>query len=186
MKPNILLFENETLLLEMQPKHSLVNYLLIKKGFNSLLLVPPLFFVFFLSLAKPTAVELGLYTFLVIIVTFLVFYVWAKFAVSKYWYIFTDQRCIFYSGFFNIRKRLVPYQRIVDVEMSQGPLEKLFNIASVKITEQGTSTRTNNSRGLLFILLSSDPSAILGLSYSDAEKLANLIGQHIVKNNRSL
>ena len=190
MKPIIHLLENEKILFEAQPRRALAAYLLLRKGIHFLLVLMVFFVVFFVESSKNHSLGYFLsssvffYGLAFIAIPFIIAYLWLRAAISRHYFIFTDQRCILYSGFVGINKRLISYQKMVDVDFSQGPLESLFRIASVNIAEQssnnlaGSISQSSRDWNSFFNL---NPSAVLGLSYDDADKLTHLISEHITK-----
>jgi membrane protein YdbS with pleckstrin-like domain len=88
-------------------------------------------------------------------------------AVPQFRYIFTDQRCIIYSGFIGVNKRVIPYNRIADVNIRQGTVEALLSLSTVFIDEQAM----NYSNGAW----------IRGLDMNDAEEITKIVSAHISK-----
>jgi membrane protein YdbS with pleckstrin-like domain len=82
-------------------------------------------------------------------------------------YVFTDQRCIIYSGFIGVNKQVIPYNRIADVDITQGTFEAMFKISSVEIDEQAMNIASQTY--------------IKGLAREDAEAITDIVSKHISK-----
>jgi membrane protein YdbS with pleckstrin-like domain len=87
--------------------------------------------------------------------------------VPKLRYVLTDQRCIVYSGFIGINKKVVPYNRVADVNITQGSIESMFGFSTVEVDEQAM-----NFAGI---------TSLIGLSREDAEQITEVISKHITK-----
>jgi uncharacterized membrane protein YdbT with pleckstrin-like domain len=86
-------------------------------------------------------------------------------ALDQYRYVFTDQRCIIYSGLVGKDKKVIPYNRIADVELQQSTVEALMGLSSVFINEQAMNI--------------SKLTWVKGLAMKDAEQITKVLSQHI-------
>lgn len=184
MNSSIKLLDGEKIIFECSPQQSLVGYLLIQKSLKMiiktiiwiLLIVGYLYY----SLTKNNHTDnvhfsmsnlhIGQISLLIVAIILLLTvcsYYWLSIIVSRYKYIFTDQRCLIYSGFIGINKKVIPYNRIADVDILQGTLEALFGISNVLIDEQAM-----NVANRLFLY---------GLSMDDAEQVTHVVSDHITK-----
>lgn len=183
MKPRINLHDHETLLIEGQPRPVLVGYLFISKALFYTILMTIGLTISLLNLYNPNYLQVpfGVYEhwivghFELILIFFIVLailgFIWAISAVNRHWYFLTNQRCIIYSGFWGINKKIIPYNRLADVDMNQNPLRGLFGITAVYFDVQGASLSKSSRNSNL----------IDGLSQDLAEKMTDLISKHISK-----
>lgn len=159
MKPRLPLFENEKLLYEIRPKPVLVTYLFLSSCIAYLIIL----YLFIVVLKN--AYFLNEFVFIFLLILFIT-YQWYRMAVPTYWYFFTNQRCIIY---YRKKEKIVAYENISRIKISQGPLEKLLNIASIRIVEPTLGTYRTfpaiNERSIL----------IVGLDYHKAKLLVKLI-----------
>lgn len=189
MNQNIQLHANEKILLTLKPKHSASLYLAITNTGAYFLPLMIILFVFTILPAN-NGHDVSLTTALKQIITLLaaniwwiiplfiiislISYFWSKYAVSQYQYTITNQRIINYSGFWGINCKIIPYERIVDVDLKQNPLQRLLGISSVFIGEQNILINANNARQR-----QRNANNLVGLSPSEAAQALQIISEQI-------
>ena len=166
-KPKFKLNTNEQVLLEVQPDRKIAAYWLLKKSFvwAMILIVGYIGFAhgIFAYTDKPI-----LTTVLILILILAGCWLWINFLRQWQWYIITNQRCILYWGFLTINKKLIPHDRIVDIDMQQSLLERLLGIGSVTLNVPSISLNTKGKQQNLLILA--------GLPKETCEQVLALIG----------
>src|SRR3990167_5260326 len=138
MKPTIKLHEGEKIVFECTPKRSLIAYVL----FSKILCI--MFVVFMVSMAVLEkvmdffALTNNKVLFLLVPFFLLAFAViWSMAFVYKNWYFFTNERCILYNGFFGFNLRIIPYRRIVDINLNRNPVRALLGFTAIRLDLQG-------------------------------------------------
>lgn len=126
----------------------------------------------FSSANIPLVIVLGL-----LIISILVYSIRARANVCKHWYFITDKRCILYSGAWGMNKKIIPYNRIVDIDLNQNMLRQFFGIAAVALDRSGMGYSSSSSR------IRANVDFIDGLSLDKAEKLQHLISEYMAKSN---
>ena len=179
MNTGLQLNEGEKLNLECRPLGSLVYHSMFRYSWRIAILV-----VFYICLLFPetqltahmTAGQIAdaesTHKLLVIIVMIFFLYLGLLYIISsitipQFRYIFTDQRCIIYSGFVSVTKRVIPYNRIVVVDIQQSTIQALLGLSTIFVDEK--------------VMNSYDWARIRGLSMNDAEKISKIISQHITQ-----
>lgn len=189
MKPKISLHENEKIIFECQPKQSLIGYLFLTRC-----LWPTCITVFLILFAiaddaklpdqhRGVPFSLLANTFLnhqslvtyVFITASVIGLIWCLAMVHKHWYFFTDRRCIVYSGFWGINKKIVPYNRVVDIVMNRNPVRGILGFSAIYLDEQGLGINNwfNNSRK------NTNVTVIDGLTCQLAENITDLVSKHM-------
>jgi membrane protein YdbS with pleckstrin-like domain len=183
MDTKLQLNEGEKLILESRPLDNLLYY----STFNGVFVIGVIVGIVLISMIyvlsqaapNPSAMDLAsiasthkwIKGILLVYLIYVGLIYWSNtITVPQYRYIFTDQRCIIYSGFIGVNKRVIPYNRIADVNIQQGTVEALFKLSTVFIDEQAM----NYSQGTW----------IGGLSINDADEITKIISQHITKMQR--
>ena len=165
MRPNIQLLDGETILIEAQPKPATV-WLWISRG--AIHFVTTFVILMVLIYLKAGGFRLPLYGLVVVLFIILgaVSYFWLNSTIKRHWYFITNERCINYLGMMGINKQITLLSRIVDVDMSQSPTERMFGVSSVVLQLPGmlNGAAANNV-------------VIYGLSLEDAEKITHLISE---------
>jgi uncharacterized membrane protein YdbT with pleckstrin-like domain len=103
------------------------------------------------------AVALSFLLFLILMLCYL------QLVLKKYWYFITNQRCIIFSGFFRIKKRIILLGSITNVSIRQSFLDSSLGTSAVVINVPGMGI----SNGIV----------ISGLTPESAEKISHLIGK---------
>jgi membrane protein YdbS with pleckstrin-like domain len=176
MDATLHLNDGEKVVLECRPRDALVTFAIYRGIFQMLILLilyiiigllgsnsgaktNPQYFAFFHKAITFGVMLLFLYGGILYLINTI--------AVPQFRYIFTDQRCIIYSGFIGVNKRVIPYNRIADVNIRQGTVEALLSLSTVFIDEQAM----NYSNGAW----------IRGLDMYDAEEITKIVSAHISK-----
>ena len=181
MNNGLQLNDGETLILDCSPEDSLF-YSSMCKGIIPVVIVLGIFGILYLipPHIKMTASDIAFTHKIImcILMTFLFYvgllYLFFSVATPQFQYILTDQRCIIYSGFVGANKRVIPYNRIVNIKIRQGAIESLFKLSTVIIERQG---EIHIRRGDIFAV--SARIWIKGLSKNDAEEITKIVSKHI-------
>jgi membrane protein YdbS with pleckstrin-like domain len=181
MKPEVILQQNEKMLLEVQPEKAYVYFGAIKVIRRIIVYTIVIIIVSLYYNHGKKAINVNeIWTFLthqaffnhIIIILFFAFilivivsFYWASLVYQNSWYFFTDKRIIIYFGVLNINKDTYTYNRINDVDFRQYYLQRYFSLAIVILRTQGFSR----------------PYVIVGLSKSNAEKVYQIVSEHLAK-----
>jgi membrane protein YdbS with pleckstrin-like domain len=180
MKPDFILQQGEKMLLAVQPEKVYVYFgaLALIRRMIFFMLVCTIAVMYFFhgkeiqinltlgSLIHQTSFHYAIITlFGVILFIMIVSLYWANLIYQNSWYFFTDKRVVIYSGVFNINKDAYVYNRINDVDFRQYFFQRLFSLAVVILRTQG----------FLGVCV------IQGLSKSNAEKVYQIVNEHLVK-----
>ena len=74
------------------------------------------------------------------------FQLYLYFLRRTYKYIITNKRCIFIGGILKRIERVVPYNKITDIQRTQNILERMFGIWNVQIFTPGTASMSPGQR----------------------------------------
>lgn len=184
MKP--ILHEGEEILLEIKPDTSSVNYFFLSKCWHiAIIIIWVAFFVLTdgdnsasesydklsnLMVGLSYQVETGLV--ILILLILLVIRSFIKRMINGYDYVITNQRVILHYGFLAINRRVLSYDRITDIDMRSGFVERLFGFGSVYL-DTTVSMLSNNSS------LGANTTRLEGLSLDDCEQVMHSISEQI-------
>ena len=181
MKPRINLHGDEKMLFECCPDKKLIVYLYLIRG-HFFIILPLFLYLFYNTIGLSGFSELSslIYYFLVAIVTLnITAYAWLTFVMNKHWYFFTNTRCIVYSGYWGINKKIIPYNRIVDINMNRNPLRAMLGIAAIYITQQGVASQYTRGFGSKTEGISANMAIIDGLTPKMANQISDLMSQEM-------
>ena len=169
--------EGEKLELDLKPQKSLILYNTVSNAIGQIVTIVAIFIGVYYKLIYEDHNKMGLSAdsmikaaiACVVLIVVIFFFRWFinSIKVGKLRYIFTDQRCVIYSGFIGINKQVIPYNRIADVDISQSTMEAMFSISTLEIDEQAMNVSSDTS--------------VEGLSREDAEAITEVVSKHIVK-----
>ena len=77
--------------------------------------------------------ELPLWVFGALLLVNIVYIVWLHLEYKYFIYYFTTSSVIIKKGVINTERHVIPYERIQDIRISRSILERLLNLASIKI-----------------------------------------------------
>lgn len=98
-------------------------------------------------LSAPIAMWIAIPVALFASVKVMVMFVVARIDYELRWYIITDTSITVRQGAWTIREITVSYQNIQNVSVSQGPLERLFGFANLKIDTAGSAGASHGKGG---------------------------------------
>lgn len=188
MKPTINLHNGETMLFECRPKKALIPYLYFIRGAHTFFVMPIVLGILYSLFAGPiipntqSTLMSALATFgIFFVIVNMIAYAWVNFMINRHWYFFTDDRCIIYSGYWGVNKKIIPYNRIVDINLNRNPLRAIFGLTAIYIIQQGIASQYTRGMGKGTDGLSPNMAIIEGLSPKLANKIADLISAQMSK-----
>ena len=152
----IALHSGETILAQAKPNASVSLYWLISRiGRSALSILILLALLYFqtpdkghLHLNIPALSLLSHTTIVTLAIAGLLLAIYALFhyAAKNYQYVVTSERVILTYGFLSINTRVIPYNKINDINVRASFFERLFGLASVNIDCIGTMLSSNRRR----------------------------------------
>ena len=186
MKAHVNLHADEKILFECRPKKALMAYIYLTKGFQVFIVGPILLcllYYFFLnapSSSMGSLFQTSLFAFVGIFAAVnLIAYAWLSYVIKRHWYYFTNLRCIVYSGYWGVNKKIVPYNRIVDINMNRNPLRAILGLSAIYIVQQGIASAYSQGMGGNTQGISANMTIIDGLSPELADKITSLVSQQM-------
>ena len=183
MKPSITLHNDEKMLFSCRPSKRLIFYIAILRGRFFIVLPIFLSILYYLMQHTTSKTLLSLFEILAIgvISINILGYMWLTYVLNRHWYFFTNLRCIIYSGYWGINKKIIPYNRIVDINMNRNPLRVIFGLAALYIVQQGVASQYSQGMGSNTSGISPNMAIIDGLTPDMAERIMNLVSQQMSK-----
>jgi len=151
-------FSNEQVLLDRIPTIATIEYsslesALLKADLLWTVLFYGVIFIVTLLLRYVFTVDFMLIAsieiWVVMVVLFIVTVVFNIYAHRKKMYAIRQRDIIYNSGLFWQSSIVIPYNRVQHCEVSQGPIDRLFNLAEIKIYTAGGSSSDLSIGGLL-------------------------------------
>lgn len=89
--------------------------------------------------------------------------------LSSYSYIFTNKRIMIHYNFINKNTLIIPYERIVNIDLRQNLLEQLLGLGTVYISEMGSNVSQQSNL--------TNMSRIEGLSIKSCQDMVDLVSK---------
>lgn len=181
MKPRINLHADEKMLFECKPDKKLIAYLFFTRGHFYILIPLMLFasYIFFGTHFVTIFANWLSYLIVALIAVSALSCAWLTFALNRHWYFFTSSRCIIYSGYWGVNKKVIPYNRIVDINMNRNPMRAILGIAAIYIVQQGVASQYTRGMGQGTQGISANMAIIDGLTPALAEQISDLVSQQM-------
>jgi membrane protein YdbS with pleckstrin-like domain len=138
------MFENVEISLDELPGADSLEWQPLDTGFRSRMIVERLITIAFLlaggiiiSLIPPVPYYSALFLILGIIIAAVAMLAWPFLAIPRMGFVVRDKDLVYRSGVFWRRVTAIPYNRIQHVETSSSPLDRRYNLASLKVFTAG-------------------------------------------------
>ena len=127
----------------------------------------PLMIAFMISLPA-----LGIFTSLVVIfLTYLFCYLYSSAWVKNFDYAFDQEKGTIMTGVFGRKTAIIYYNRVQNINVTQGFIDRLWGLNSVSIETAGSSGVTTSNGKTIAV----QPPTIVGLSKEDANRLKDFL-----------
>ncbi len=78
-----------------------------------------------------------------------------------------------------MNKKVIPYNRIVDINMNRNPMRAILGIAAIYIVQQGVASQYTRGMGQGTQGISANMAIIDGLTPALAEQISDLVSQQM-------